>query len=265
MSISFKSPFTKKFLSPVGEPTLRLHPTITVNPKKIWQGAKDLFHSAKRVVNETKQEGPIRGLMSFGRELSQGAPRPESTPMATPTKMPSPTPTRVPTLKSERAVPTAKPTPIPPNIKELDYEKRPYHKEIVNAWGDKSDIAHDILRYVNEEGIVKGENVDYMAGDIPNRINPKTGKWDSSAPIATFINPFTKKRENSIDRGLFRINNKTFYDYQKRFPDILKNNGITKWDDMLDPAKNSIMAKIIFDIQKQGWYGAKPSTGARIK
>ena len=37
----------------------------------------------------------------------------------------------------------------------------------------------------------------------------------SLPPIKQITNPFTGKKENSVDRGLWRINNATFYGYQQ--------------------------------------------------
>lgn len=222
----------QKLLSP-------LAPTPTPTPD-IWKKARDL-----------------------GWKVS--TPTPTTTPMQ-PTEQPTATPTTQP-MPTMQPIPTATPTPIPLHIKEIPYEERPYHEEILATWGDDASTAHDILRYVDEAGEVKGENTSYGVGlemDVANRINPETGEWDPDAPIKTFTNPFTNEEEDSVDRGLFRINNETFYDYQRRFSELLEKNGITEWDDMLDTGKNIIMAWIIFTKQKEAWYAAKPTTGARL-
>lgn len=64
-------------------------------------------------------------------------------------------------------------------------------------------------------------------------------------------------RDGSIDRGLYRINSNTFADFQRRMPEVLEANGISSWDDMLDPLLNTKMAKIIQEQQGWGaWYAA---------
>ena len=247
------------------------------------------FQEAQNIVGRLKRQatGLVSqlgaGIGQVGQQIFPAPPPPELISPLIPTPTPTPTPDyswkplpsggryRVePPTPTQTVTPTpmATPTPIPWNIKEIAYEQRPYHKDISGVWGKEVNTAHDILRYVSKTGEVKGENVSYQVGpkmDIPNRINPETGQWDTNAPIKTFINPFTGQQEQSIDRGLFRINNGTFYDFQRRFPNWLKGHEITSWDDMLDVRKNIIMAKFIFDIQKKAWYAAKSSTGARIE
>ena len=241
---------------------------LTQKAKPLWESVTSFFKPKPKFLNPLAQKptptpdfyaqkgyektGPGQYRRKEPISLSPSTPKIESVPTAKPV-----TPTLSPT-------PVAKLTPIPSHIKELEYGKRPYHGEISGAWGDRAGFAHDILRYVNKEGVVKGENTSYMAGDTKNTIDPKTGKWSADAPVMVFTNPFTNTEEESIDRGLFRINNKTFYDYQRRFPGLLEKAGIFSWDDMLDPAKNSAMAKIIFDIQKRGWYAAPPGSEARL-
>src|SRR3990167_3650004 len=109
---------------------------------------------------------------------------------------------------------------------------KPFNDVIVKVWADKISDADRILA---------GENARRKVGldmDIANRINPQTGKWDNNAPVMLRKHPITGKMIASNDRGLFRINNITFYDYLKRKPALLKKNGITEWDDILDPEKN---------------------------
>lgn len=53
--------------------------------------------------------------------------------------------------------------------------------------------------------------------------------------------------DGSIDRGLFRINSNTFSDWMRRRPELMKAQGLTNWDDMLDPKKNMIFARMILE------------------
>jgi hypothetical protein len=226
---------------------------------------------------------------------------PTPTPAPTPTPTPAPTPaeilgqqeqTREKVLGAVQPTPTPTytPTPTPTPITSLDpnisYEERPYADLISQIWQNQQNIAHEILRYTDPEGVIRGENTGYEAGpemDIPNRINPVTGKWDPNAPIATFPNPFTDEEEQSIDRGLFRINKERFLDFLagKDYRQEMYNRGIIPephlrwegltpqkvseyWDLMLDPLKNIQMAKLIYEINPESWYGANPTSGARL-
>ena len=133
----------------------------------------------------------------------------------------------------------------------------PYDEEIKDAFKKDWANATQILSHTDKEGKVQGENTAFKHEDmdIPNRIRfdekSKKWVWDSDAPIVQIKNPFTGKLENSVDRGIFRINNRTFYDFLKRKPELLKKYGITKWDDMLVLKKNIRMAQIIHS--EQGW------------
>ncbi len=144
---------------------------------------------------------------------------------------PTPTPTAVPT-------PTPTPTPIPWYVKNVPIEQRPYHQDIAKAWGNAAGIAHQILRWVDPvTGTIRGENVSYMNG-------PEMDK---------------RNKDGSTDRGLFRINSRTFADYMRRMPNKLRQLGITNWDDMLNPLLNARMARLIYHYQGAGaWVAAPP-------
>lgn len=244
------------------------------------------FQEAQNIVGQLKRRatglaGQLgAGVVGVARQISRPKPQEIISPLA-----PTPTPDpfiqkgwekvgpnhyrRPEPIATATQAPTATPAPSPQNLQGIVYNQRPYHREIVKIWGGNANIAHGILRYVDTKtGEVKGENVSYGAGaemDVPNRINPNTRRWDPNAPVKTFINPLTGQREQSIDRGLFRINNETFYDFQRRFPRWFQKHGINSWDDMLDVKKNTTMAKFIFDIQRRAWYAANPETGAQIE
>ena len=66
-----------------------------------------------------------------------------------------------------------------------------------------------------------------------------------------------KNTNGSEDRGLFQINSDTFNDFWARKQNQMRAAGITNYNDMFDPAKNTKMAKIIKDEQGwKAWYGA---------
>jgi hypothetical protein len=144
-------------------------------------------------------------------------------------------------------------TPVPK-------EAKPHDSVIDKVWGDESENAKRILTK---------ENAERKAGkdlDIANRIDPKTGMWSNDAPIKKGVNPITKEEVDSIDRGLFRINNITYYTwlngrkerammYKEGIIDkaYIDRDGLTKeeidkaWDAMLDPEKNTKFAKLLYD------------------
>jgi hypothetical protein len=144
-----------------------------------------------------------------------------------------------------------------------------------NATESASILSHPYGEQV--KGYGRGENQDFQVViDVPNRINEK-GDWDPNAPIKTFESKFPSLGTlQSIDRGLFRINNESFLTYlagkneRKKMYDagIIDNphdswEGLTPetinkyWDYMNDPVKNMKMAKLIFDKQGAGaWYAA---------
>jgi hypothetical protein len=144
------------------------------------------------------------------------------------------------------------------------------HDAIRSVWGDMADEAYEVLK--GENGELKANKVD-----VGNRINPATGKWDDSFPVKIIKNEFTGEPMESIDRGLFRINNGTFMqllnsiDYRPMMveagivphnnPQKLFQEGehIRAWDKMEDPLLNAKMAKIIFEFHKdmdgRGWSG----------
>lgn len=70
---------------------------------------------------------------------------------------------------------------------------------------------------------------------------------------------------HSIDRGLMRVNSRTFFDFLKRKPELLAANGISSYEDMLDPVKSVIFARILFN--EQGWraWAAAPKELKAIK
>lgn len=133
-------------------------------------------------------------------------------------------------------------------------------KIVDEVWGDETDTGNYIL---SKENVLRGTGKEM---DIPNRIDPKTGKWDNNAPIRKGKDPFTKEQIDSIDRGLFRINNITFLTwlggkeerqmmYKAEIIDspYLNRVGLNDterekiWDRMLDPKYNAKFAKLLYD------------------
>jgi hypothetical protein len=144
-----------------------------------------------------------------------------------------------------------------------------------NATEAASILKHPYGEQV--KGYGGGENGQFQVViDVPNKID-KNGNWDDNAPIKTFESKFPSLGTlQSIDRGLFRINNESFLTYlagkeerQKMYDagiiddphekwDGLNPETINKyWDYMNDPVKNMKMAKLIFDKQGAGaWFAA---------
>ena len=107
------------------------------------------------------------------------------------------------------------------------------------------------VRYGQNEN--RGENPGFETS--PGWVNEQTGEkgdynYDESGELKHITNPFTGKKEPSEDRGLFRINNGTFYMLQnaKDWKNKLKEVGIESYEDMYDPYKNIKMSKIIGDF-----------------
>lgn len=170
-----------------------------------------------------------------------------------------------------------KPPPKRVTKKSKNATPTPFDKAIKESFGDKWDEATRVLRYEDEFGGIHGENINFGTGaelDVVNRIDPKTGKYSPDAPAKQVENYFTGKSEDSIDRGLFRINNQRFYDIlhdsRPGYRDAMYKAGIIDskheggkgltgkkaaeyWDKMHDPELNTKMAKIIYN--KGGWCG----------
>ena len=119
---------------------------------------------------------------------------------------------------------TASPTPTPSVSKAIATN---YDQVINTTFGDEAENAKRVLKRKQSSGKVVGENT--------------IGKTGKEADY--------KNTDGSIDRGLFRINSRTFNDFQRRKRKVLETNGIYGWDDMLDPGKNTKMAKLIYDEQ----------------
>lgn len=62
--------------------------------------------------------------------------------------------------------------------------------------------------------------------------------------------------DGSVDRGWFQININTFNGLMKRRPDLMRQAGITSYEEMKDPIKNTLVAKMVYDEGGWGrWYG----------
>jgi hypothetical protein len=119
---------------------------------------------------------------------------------------------------------TPKPTPDPKTCPYIT----PYDKEIESVFGEEACNAKKVLRWTDAQGNVYGENPKFITENA-DRV----------------------QRNGSVDRGLMRINSGTFYSYLARMPELLHNNGIYRWSDMLDVTKNIRMAQIVYLYQ--GW------------
>jgi hypothetical protein len=104
----------------------------------------------------------------------------------------------------------------------------PFDYDIDQIFGTQACNAKRTLSWKDAQGNIYGENPNFI-----------TENADSI------------QHDGSVDRGLMRINSATFYDYMKRMPTLLHNNGIYKWSDMLEVVKNIRMAQIVYLYQ--GW------------
>ncbi len=118
---------------------------------------------------------------------------------------------------------------------------------------------------MNTEGEPNGQGehrplsvVDMIhAKDWDGDLMEATGRWESGGyacelrPNAVNINT-----NGSEDRGIFQINSDTFKDFQNRKGLIMRNMGITHYDQMFDPQKNVDMAYLIWQEQgERAWVG----------
>lgn len=128
--------------------------------------------------------------------------------------------------------PTPSVTPVEPLVEQCE-TSTPFNKDIESTWGTESCNAKRILRFTYKSKVY-GENTRFITKDA-DRV----------------------QRNGSVDRGLYRINSDTFNWYMKVRPKVLLNNGISAWDDMLNPTLNIRMGKIIFDYQGYcAWFAA---------
>jgi len=150
-----------------------------------------------------------------------------------------------------------------------DYDNR--IKEEFEKYGEDGEVFLRILEEENKGRIIRRSEENKWK-DYNYKAN-KSGKiTDYSESNRKYIyNQFSKKREWSEDRGLYRINNETFYTYLggKNERKIMYDAGIIPeqhlgwkgledgakakeyYELMYDPDLNTKMAKIIFE--KQGW------------
>lgn len=92
----------------------------------------------------------------------------------------------------------------------------------------------------------------YFGDQATNALRTLQGENSRHDPRAE-----NRNRDGSLDRGIFQINSNTFADFQRRKANVMQQYGINSYDDMYDPVKNTIMAKIIWDEQGwNAWYGA---------
>jgi|YNPMSStandDraft_2_1061718.scaffolds.fasta_scaffold17307_2 hypothetical protein len=131
-------------------------------------------------------------------------------------------------------------TPVVENLNDKVVVKNiPSKKSYEEKISYPKQVISSIIDYVfkdeadNMRLVLKGENASW---------NPK----------AININ-----KDGSVDRGLFQINSNTFYDFKRRYPEKFKKYNINTFDDMDNPLKNALVAKMILDEQGyKAWYGA---------
>jgi hypothetical protein len=125
-------------------------------------------------------------------------------------------------------------------------ESNPYYSDLINLLGPKlAEEFNRVLRWDKPEGGYGGENWGY---------NPQATNYNES--------------NKTTDYGLFQINDATFYDLMRRRPDLVGSIGAQTPEDLLDPTKNILFAKAVYqdrldwgqDVNPYGaWYGADPT------
>jgi len=216
------------------------------------------------------------GYDYYGRPLSSTAtPTPTLTPTRIPTPTPQatliPTPTMAPPVAGEGFrlnIPSSqdanKITKVPQNLAQLIGE---IFEPIQQATAAATVLHHPYGEQLR--GMGYGENAGFITGK--GWENKETGvkgdyNYDDSGNLKYIMNPYTGEQEPNEDRGLFRINNETFYLLQgsRKWNSKMKKAGIYSYDDMYDPEKNIRMARIMGDWRQQdlkmprwsGWFAA---------
>lgn len=92
----------------------------------------------------------------------------------------------------------------------------------------------------------------YWGVDIPMAITIMRKENASFNPKARNVN-----RDGSVDLGLFQINDKhTFEPYMRNRPEIMRQIGITRFEDLEDPVKNIAFARALAEARGNysAWY-----------
>lgn len=133
---------------------------------------------------------------------------------------------------------------------------------IKEVFGSKAQEAANVLHHPYQDQVKdmgQGENAGFVISDIDKE------NYDDNGNLKYTYNPFTDSYEPNIDRGLFRINNDTFYTYLngKELRPRMKEMGIIdtddlskldwekEWEKMNELENNVKMAKLINEVQ--GW------------
>lgn len=239
----------------------------------------------KRILGFSADEKLVREAIKRG-EWTANEERPVEKTVSVPTEVQKEVAKATPTGFEPKTTDEVEPAPTVGSSKGTD---TPYNDIIKKVFGDGWKDATKILKRTDKDGKIVGENVQLLSGpevDIPNRTiyDPVLKKrvWNNApdAPIDKVADPFDKTGKrmiDSIDRGLFRINNETFLTYLRSKEDRPKMfeagiidelhpewDGLTQevrnkyWDYMLDPEKNIKMAKLIMDKQGEAaWFASK--------
>lgn len=205
------------------------------------------------------------------RRKTLGMITPTPIPTAEPTKQLTPTPTEKMQLPQKGGfrinVPSAedeeKKTDVPENISQMLGEE-------LDKYGLATESAqvlhHPYAKQV--KGFGKGENVGFRTGPPPEGQEWWDYNYNEDGSFKYITNPVTNEQEISEDRGLFRINNQTFYTLIRspKYRKEMKKAGIIDFTDykelttekarkayekMYDPLYNVKMAKLIFN--EYGW------------
>jgi hypothetical protein len=162
-----------------------------------------------------------------------------------------------------------------------------YKREGYRIPGIPDDIARIVISVFEEQGvpmsaalavsIIKHSHQKQMGGNWGLGENPNfdteivSSNEDKDAYNAPYFapsyNPIAEGdvlgsdgKYHSVDVGLWQINNRTFADYKRRMPKLLEKYGINTWEDLKDPYKNTVMAKIILQYEGVRAFNGAPAT-----
>lgn len=229
----------------------------------------------------------LRKILSYFDSSSQKPISPIPNPI-------TPTPTPIPGLENydldknprnfEIIRPNSTPTPMPirqavrtPQTSSAD----PYIKPNITVPGSqggeltlRSGLSQILLNAFNNIGQATNSakvlhhpaDNPYLPGDPPS-VNHITHGENASFKERNIDVP---NPNGSIDRGLFRINNRSFDEIMadKYWGKLAREKfKINNWDDMEDPQKNAYMAKLIYERNTgwRGWFAAPRNLRAEGK
>ena len=175
---------------------------------------------------------------------------------ARPTASPTASPTPTPTPRTEYS-----PTPAGEYQHQIPYQMDDNKRRMV-----KPDLSHLLLKVFDPIGAAT-ESASVLAHPRERTMLPQEeAQYNQGRPYISGgeNRSFKTGREvdipnndGSIDRGLFRINSNILEGWMSNHKsrERLAEYGITDWDDMLDPEKNMVFARLLMESTSTQYEG----------